>query len=71
MTLKEFLELPTLAIAQDAPEETKERISIYAETPDGKKYDIGSITLTSEGSMAPKLSIRLRDMKISPVDVTQ
>ena len=62
MTLKEFLELPTLAIAQDAPEETKERISIYAETPDGKKYDIGSITLTSEGSMGPKLSIHLREV---------
>ena len=63
MTLKEFLELPTLAIAKDAPEETKERISIYAETPDGKKYDISSITLTSDGSMAPKLSIHLKEMK--------
>jgi hypothetical protein len=63
MNLKEFLELPTFAIAQDAPEETKEQISIYAETPDGKKYDIGPITLTSDGSMAPKLSIRLREIK--------
>lgn len=63
MTLKEFLELPTLAIAQDAPEETKERISIYAETPDGKKYDIGPITLTSDGSMAPKLTINLKEIK--------
>lgn len=74
MTLKEFLELPTLAIAQDAPEETKERISIYAETPDGKKYDIGSITLTSDGSMAPKLSIHLREMKSvlsEPVDTVE
>ena len=74
MTLKEFLELPTLAIAQDAPEETKERISIYAETPDGKKYDIGPITLTSDGSMAPKLSIHLREMKSvlsEPVDTVE
>ena len=63
MTLKEFLELPVLAITQEAPEETKERTSIYAETPDGKKYDIGSIILTSEVSMAPKLSIHLREIK--------
>ena len=74
MTLKEFLELPVLAIAQEIPEETKERTSIYAETPDGKKYDISSITLTSEVSMAPKLSIDLREMKSvlsEPVDTVE
>jgi hypothetical protein len=62
MNIKEFLELQTFSFFKDASEEVKEMVQIYAKTPDGKTYDVGPVTLTADGSMAPKLTIHLRDV---------
>lgn len=63
MQAKELEKQLGFLFKDDIPEKVKESVYVLPKTPDGKLYDINCVTTVADCTMAPKVTIHLKELE--------